>query len=102
MRLLAISLAVAALTSAPALAHPAAGHSQGPRGKALKNGPPKEQGSKDQEQTEDREEVETEDIFGFSVGTDMLSQGKFETSLEGVGTVGKRGGLYRVGRLTGT
>ena len=102
MRLLAISLAVAALTSASALAHPAARDSQGPRGRFLNKETPKEQGGKDQEQTEGREEVETEDIFGFSVGTDILAQGKFETSLEGVGTFGRRGGLYRVGLLTGT
>jgi hypothetical protein len=42
---------------------------------------------------------ETEDMFGFTDGTDILEKGKFELTTEIGGAFGKRGGRYRVGSI---
>jgi len=45
----------------------------------------------------DHDGPETEDMFGFTIGTDILEKGHVELSTEAVGSFGKRGGRYRVG-----
>ncbi|WP_188311921.1 DUF6662 family protein [Salinarimonas soli] len=45
---------------------------------------------------------ETEDMFGFTVGTDVLDRGKFELSSEIVGGFGRRAGRYRIGSVRNT
>ncbi|HEY0570820.1 MAG TPA: hypothetical protein VGD16_04710 [Enterovirga sp.] len=51
---------------------------------------------------DDYEGPETEDMFGFTTGTDVLDKGKFELSAEAIGSFGKREGRYRIGSLKNT
>jgi hypothetical protein len=51
---------------------------------------------------DDDESPETEDMFGFTTGTDVLDKGKFELSAEAIGSFGKREGRYRIGSLKNT
>src|SRR5215204_3052584 len=45
---------------------------------------------------------DTEIIFGFTKGTDVLEPGRYELSAEAGGALGKRGGRYRFGSFTST
>jgi hypothetical protein len=42
----------------------------------------------------DKEEVDTEHIFGFSMGSDIGEKGELELEFENIGTFGKRTGSY--------
>src|SRR5215203_5750504 len=45
---------------------------------------------------------DTEIMFGFTKGTDVLEPGRYELSAEAGGALGKRGGRYRVGSFAST
>jgi hypothetical protein len=56
-------------------------------------------GGKAEIDDDDDDGPETEDMFGFTNGTDILEKGKFELATEIGGSFGKRGGRYRVGSI---
>ncbi len=51
---------------------------------------------------DDEEDVDTQDIFGFTKGSSVMERGNFELSGEAEGAFGKRSGRYRAGSLGGT
>src|SRR5690349_7238095 len=87
-----------AIVVGPALAHdaPRAGV---PSPTASTNGKPAAQGDEAKGQEEG---PDTEDLFGFTIGTDVLEPGHFETSSEGESSFGKRFGRYRAHALKST
>ena len=49
-----------------------------------------------QESRDAGSDIETEDLFGFTVGSDIGNLGEMEGSTESIGRFGRRGGHYRV------
>src|SRR3954468_16098305 len=92
-----VTLALAIAVS-PALAHDAP-RSGAPSSSAATNGKPAAQGdeAKGQEKGPD-----TEDLFGFTIGTDVLEPGHLEVSSEGESSFGKRFGRYQAHALKNT
>jgi hypothetical protein len=56
----------------------------------------------DDDDDDEEEGPETEDMFGFTQGTDVLEKGRFELSTEAEGAFGKRSGRYRFGAVSTT
>src|SRR4051794_33756945 len=75
----------------PALAHDAPRSGAQPSA-ASTNGKPTAQGD---EAKGNEEGPDTEDMFGFTVGTDVLEPGHYEVSSELESSLGKRFGRYR-------
>src|SRR5215210_7605222 len=93
-----MTLAVAAIIVHPALAHeaPRSGAQAAP---AYNTGQPAAKGDEAKGQEEG---PDTEDLFGFTVGTDVLEKGHYEVSSEVESSFGKRFGRYRVHALKDT
>lgn len=93
-----MTLAVAAIIVNPALGHeaPRSGAQASP---VSNNGQPAAKGDEAKGQEEG---PDTEDLFGFTVGTDVLEKGHYEVSSEVESSFGKRFGRYRVHALKDT
>jgi len=49
-----------------------------------------------QDDKEAQSEIDTEDLFGFNMGSDVGDPGELEASIENIGRFGRRGGRYGV------
>jgi hypothetical protein len=84
------ALALAVLQIQPALAGGSSRRPQKQRPASLQREQPS------QESKDAGSDIETEDLFGFTVGSDIGNLGELEGSIEKTGRFGRRGGHYRV------
>ena len=103
MRLLASLASFALLLCAPALAHEG-DHTHGaPRSGAQPASDAHGAQPASHDEPHGQEEgPETEDMFGFTTGTDVLERGHYEVSTEAVSSFAKRIGRYQADALKST
>src|SRR4051812_16939401 len=92
-----MALAFGAVATVPASAYDAPG-SGAQVSPASNTGQPASKG----DEAKGQEGPDTEDMFGFTVGTDVLEKGHYEVSTEAVSGFGKRFGHYQADALRST
>src|SRR5919205_4274625 len=102
MRLIATIASFALLLSGPALAHEGHDHTEPSSGTSGPSGAQAGQPASHDEAHGHEEGPDTEHMFGFTTGTDVLDQGHYEIESSVESNFGKRFGHYNVGGWTNT